>query len=86
MWKELFKLAKQLITIAQDTDRNKTRIQELQKQIEELTRQVQWITFELRRSAEYEANEREKMALRLENALLRFERRLPGPKQKGQDD
>lgn len=25
-------------------------------------------------------HEREKMALRLENELLRFERRLPGPK------
>jgi hypothetical protein len=83
MWKDLFKLAKQLINLAQDTDRNKTRIQEVQEQVEDLTAQMRWVVFELRRQAEHDAHEREKLALRLENELLRFERRLPGGKSKG---
>lgn len=86
MWKDLFKLAQQLIHLAQDTDRNKTRIQELQEQVEGLTEQMRWVVFELQRQAEHDAHEREKLALRLENALLRFERRLPGSKEKGQSD
>jgi hypothetical protein len=38
---------------------------------------VQALAFEVRRIDENGAHEREKTALRLENALLRFERRLP---------
>ena len=86
MWKNLFKLAKQLINLAQDTDQNKTRIQELQEQVEDLTAEMRWVVFELQRLAEHDAHEREKLALRLENTLLRFERRLPSGKDKGQSE
>ena len=82
MWKQIFTLAKQLFGLAQDTAQNKTRIQELQKDVNELADKMQWVIFELRRLAEHDANEREKLALRLENALLRFERRLPPPRGK----
>ena len=82
MWKQLFKLAKQLITLAEDMERGKARQKELQDHVEGLTATVQWVVFELRRQAEHDAHEREKLALRLENELLRIEKRLPACKQK----
>ena len=80
MWKQVFKLARQLITLAESTERNRTRIQELQVQVENLTLIVHSLVHEIRRNSENEAHEREKLVLRLENELLRFERRLPGGK------
>lgn len=76
MLKQLYELAKQLLSLARDTQENKAQIRELQDQVEELTAAVQWIAYELRRVDENNAHEREKLGLRLENALLRFERRL----------
>lgn len=51
--------------------------------MDELTDKVQWLVFGLSRVAERDAHEREELALRLENELLRFERRLPEGKHKG---
>ncbi len=52
----------------------------------DLTAVVHGAVHELRRVSEHDGHEREKLALRLENELLRFERRLPGGKHKGQGD
>jgi SMC interacting uncharacterized protein involved in chromosome segregation len=82
MWKQVLTLVKQLITLARDTDQNKSDIRELRQEFDELTDKVQWLVFELSRIAERDAHEREKLALRLENELLRFERRLPEGKHK----
>jgi hypothetical protein len=38
---------------------------------------IRQLTFELHQLRDHESHEREKMALKLENAMLRFERRLP---------
>ncbi len=97
MWKQLLNLAGRFWRIAEDTEQNKTEIEELRHELRELSRVVDWLVFEWRRSAEneahelrrvaeHEAHEREKLALRLENELLRFERRLPGGKPKGARD
>ena len=40
MWKQIFKLAKQFITLAEDMERGKTRLKELQDQVEGLTTTV----------------------------------------------
>lgn len=82
MWREFFKLVKQLVTLAQDTERNKTEIETLREELRELSLTVEGLKHGLRRVVEGEAHEREKLVLRLENELLRFERRLPGGKQK----
>ena len=86
MWKELFSLFRQLLTLARDTDRNKTEIENLREEFDELTKLVHGMAHEMRRLGEHDAHEREKLALRLENELLRFECRLPGGKPKGQRD
>lgn len=41
---------------------------------------MQRLVYEIQRISEREMHEREKMQLRLENQLLRFERRLPPAK------
>lgn len=80
MWKEIFSLFRQLLTLAQDTDRNKTEIQKLREELHDLTAVVQGVVHELRRVAEQDAHEREKLLLRLQNELMKFEHRLPGGK------
>jgi septal ring factor EnvC (AmiA/AmiB activator) len=53
---------------------------QIQREFHELTLAVQRFMFELHAIREHEAHEREKMALRLENELLRSERHLPPAK------
>ncbi len=76
MLKQLYELGKQLLSLTRDTQDNKAQIKELQQQMELLTGVVQRMEFERRRGQENDAHEREKLALRVENAMLQFERRL----------
>ncbi len=76
MLKQLYELAKQLLSLTRDTEDNKSQIREVQQQIKTLTAVAQRLEYELRQLREHDAHEREKMALQLENAMLRFERRL----------
>jgi hypothetical protein len=82
MWKQLYEWAKWLFLLAQETRRNRADIKELQDELEELTAIVQELVYEARRNKENETHEREKLVLRLENELLRFERRLTSAKGK----
>ena len=83
MWKQLLHLAGRFWRIAEDVERNKTDLADLRQELREMGRVVDWLVSEMRHGREAEAHEREKLALRLENVLLRFERRLPGSKPKG---
>jgi len=85
MWKQLYEWAKWLVLLAQETRQNRADIKELQQQLEELTTAVQALAYEVRRSKENESHEREKLVLRLENELLRFEQRLIAGKTKTQE-
>lgn len=75
MWKQLLDLAKKVFFLAQDTQKNKADISELQHQMEELTEAVRQMAYDIRRDRENETHEREKLLLRLEIALMRSERR-----------
>jgi hypothetical protein len=77
MLKKLYELAKQLFVLIQESQQNKSEIKELRQELKELTAAVQRIAYEVHRLGENDAHEREKLALRLENELLKFERRLP---------
>ncbi len=64
--------------------RNRADIKEVNKEVERLTLIVQGLAFEIKRLSEKidrahenETHEREKLALKLENEILKFERRLP---------
>ena len=76
MLRQLYELVKELLGLSQDIRRYEAQIKELQSEIKELAEAVRDLTFEVRRGRAVEVHEREKMALGLENALLRFERRL----------
>ena len=83
MWKHLFNLARHLLNLAQESERNRTAIKEVRQEMKELTAIVQRLAFEQRRISENEAHEREKLVLVLQNELLTIERRLPGGKHNG---
>ena len=76
MWRDLFNFAGRLWGLLEDIQQNKAEIKEMRQELRALA-------FEVRRLAENDAHGREKLALRLENELLRFKRRLPGTRRKG---
>ncbi len=78
MWKQLLDLARKIAFLAQDTQKNKADIKDLQNQMEELTETVRQMAHEMQRDRENQAHEREKLLLRLEVALLRSEQRHLG--------
>jgi uncharacterized protein YoxC len=77
MWKQLLELFRQVLTLTEDTRRNRTEIKELRKQVDELTATVQRLVYEIHRIGERETHEREKFVLRVENYLLKADRQLP---------
>jgi predicted nucleic acid-binding Zn-ribbon protein len=78
MWKQIYEALKQLLLLTQQTERNRVEIKELRQELDDLTSAVERLAYEVRRDRENEAHEREKLVLRLENELLKFERRIPG--------
>ena len=79
MWQQFFDGLKKLILLKEQTDRNIADIKELQKDVKELTLVVRDLIYEVRGNKKEEGYERENMALRLQNEMLKFERRLPAP-------
>ena len=49
----------------------------MKMEIKEINAAIQRLAYEIQRTRENDQHEREKLALRLENELLKFERRLP---------
>ena len=78
MWKQIYEALKQLLLLTQQTEQNRVEIKELRQELDDLTSAVELLAYEVRRDRENEAHEREKLVLRLQNELLKFERRLPG--------
>ena len=84
MWKQLADLFTSVFTLAQRLDRVEQAQKEQQRELKELTALVNRLAFELartndnlKRSAEREADAREKFMLRVENQLLKANRQLP---------
>lgn len=84
MWKQLYETIKQLLLLTHKTEQNREEIKELRHQIRGLASALERLVYEVHRvneridhAAENESHEREKLALQLQNELLRFERKLP---------
>ena len=60
MWRDIFSFAERLWTLLEDTRQNKSEIKEMRQELRALA-------YEVRRLAEHDAHEREKLLLRLEN-------------------
>jgi hypothetical protein len=79
MFKQLYALARQLLTLMQDVQKLKAEHKEFRQDLHALIDIVRQLKYEQQRDRENATHEQEKLLLRLENALLRFERRLPPP-------
>jgi NTP pyrophosphatase (non-canonical NTP hydrolase) len=73
MLKKLLEYFTRLLTLAEATRENKTEIAEMRAEMRDLALTVQLL-------ANNQRHDMEKLALRLENELLKFERRLPPSK------
>lgn len=81
MWEKIWDLLTKTIALAKQTDQNTTDIKELQREVRELNSWLERLAYEVQKTRENDRHEREKLALRLENELLKFERRLPAAKE-----
>ena len=77
MWKKLFDLFRGQVFLARDVQENKECIARLREGFDELSELVIKLQYEIQSVREEDRHEREKLLLRMENALLRFERLLP---------
>ena len=68
-----------VLFLVRDVEKNKNDIADLQQEVKDLSETVTQLQSEMQRGFENERHEREKFLLRVENALLRFERSLPAP-------
>lgn len=69
-----------VLFLVRDVEKNKNDIADLQQEVKDLSDTVAKLQSEMLRGFENERHEREKLILRLENVLLRFERSLPPSK------
>ena len=76
MWQRLSDLAKTLITFGETLQQNRADIKELQQEVRRLSTALQLLAREAQHTREAEAKEREMLELQLENAFLKFEKRL----------
>ena len=81
MLKQFVEYVLDLLNTARDTRANKEALADLREEVDQLASAMERVTFELRSLRDEERHEREKLLLRLENALLKFERQLPPSKE-----
>ena len=77
MLRELASALKDILFLRESTQKNTDDIRQLQLEVKALSAVVQQFIYEVRGNKRDEAYERENMTLRLQNELLKFERRLP---------
>ena len=81
MLKQFVEYLLDLLNTARDTRANKDAIADLREEVDQLASAVERISFELRSLREEERHEREKLLLRMENAMLKIERQLAAAKE-----
>ncbi len=80
MWKKLLDLFRAQVFLARDVQENKEKIAHLRREFDDLTDLVVRLQCEIRSLREEDRHEREKIMLKIENTLLKFERQLPAAK------
>ena len=86
MWNKFFGLIKLVYDYGEDTKKNARKIEDLEEEVRNLNDGMTRMAYEIQRLRDEighfknsESSEREKMALRLENTLLKMGR-LPAPR------
>lgn len=94
MWKQIYEYTKDFLLLSRETQENKADIKEQKSEIKEIRSElkklqidfnnlllvVQKLSFDIQKIDDREQSERREMALKLENEMLKFERRLPSGK------
>lgn len=73
---DLAKWTQTVLTLAKDLEQNRADIKELRRDFMNLAMTVQRLSDEIKLNSQQESGERENLALKLENDMLKFERRL----------
>ena len=79
MFKQLFEFVQHVLFLQRDVQRLKEDVAELERELHENNEVLRTVLFEIQRLAEIDALERQKLELKIENALLR-NRSLPPAK------
>lgn len=80
--KQVVDAVRQMLLLLRDVDQNKQDIATLKEQLAETNQLVRQLAFEIQRVSEREQHEREKFVLKIENALLRYQRHRPPEKER----
>ena len=81
MLSQLFDYVRQLLFLVRDVQQNREDIEELRRELQQTNALLIDLAHKVERLSERERLEREKFELKVENALLRFERLLPPAKE-----
>jgi hypothetical protein len=82
MLKKLLELFQAQVFLARDVQENKENIAKLRQEFDELAELVRRVQFDIQSVRDEDRHEREKALLKIENALLKFERQLPAAKER----
>lgn len=82
MWRSLADWALAFFGMARELQEHRASIRELEARVRDLEEALKLVSQEQRHSRELDSVEREKLVLRIENALKSSERRLPPPRPK----
>ncbi len=77
MWEKIFNGIRWLFTLQNTVEEHDHELRELREGFKRNSAAIEELRNDFNRLADNERHEREKICLRLENALLNFERRLP---------
>jgi septal ring factor EnvC (AmiA/AmiB activator) len=75
--RQIFALSSRVLKLEEETGALRQGLKEVRDDIREINRKLDGLVLVLQRLDMQQQHDRENLALRLENALLRFERRLP---------
>lgn len=82
MVEKIIQIIKDIVFLSEQARRNAEETKELRKRVEDLTLLCERLAFEIQRTRENEAHEREKLLLRLEKGEPKSEKLLPQKKAK----
>jgi hypothetical protein len=76
MWKSFYDMVRTLFRLAEDVQQDREEIKEIRKDLRDLTLIVERLAAQVAYVGEREERERAMLVLRLENGLLRNQRRM----------
>jgi archaellum component FlaC len=84
MWSDIFSAIKQIFTLKEQIERNRDDLKDFRRELKEIEERLEKLTIlviQLAQDIQNHKNETEQkhenLTLRLENEMLKFERRLP---------